>query len=185
MIRSEMFWSERYEPPPEFLDAKKKYQYDSPFEPGQSLAATWNQLNAWRSFGEHFPKECDPARLRQAMKIEGLKQNFLHAIYVDDIAAVEKILAAMRLRKRPQVRLTAIRATLEAFDRLFCRARFETIRANWPTKGQVKREATKILKAKGHTVPMRGNWTQIWIDAGLKDLPEEPSGRPAKAKKLS
>jgi hypothetical protein len=178
MIRSEMFWSERYEPPAEFLAAKKKYQYDSPFEPGQSLGAIWTQLNAWRSFGEQMPEQCDPQRRRQAMKIEGFKQAFLHAIFKGDTATVEKILTAMRLKKRPRIELTAIRATLEAFDRLFCRVRIETIQSNWPTKGQVRREATKILKAAGHTVPSLKNWP--WEATGLKDLPNSPAGRPKK-----
>jgi hypothetical protein len=185
MIRSEMFWSERYEPPPEFMAQRKKYQHDDPLEPGQSLVAIWAQLNAWRSFGEQFPKQCDPQQRRQAMKIEGLKQTFLHAIFTGDTATVEKILAAMRLKKRPRIELTAIRETLEAFDRLFCRMRIETVRANWPTKGQVTRLATEILKAKGHTVPMPENWPPILKAAGLKDLPRDRAGRPAKAKKSS
>jgi hypothetical protein len=185
LIVSKMPWSERYEPPAEFQDAKKKYQYDSLFEPGHSLRAIWNQLANWRRFGEHFPKQCDPERLRQARIVEGFKQSYLHAIFENDIAAVERILDAMRLKECPKSELTAIRATIEAFDRLFCRVRIETIRANWPTKGQVKREATKILEAKGHTVPEPENWPPIWKAAGLKDLPSGRPGRPSKAKKSS
>jgi hypothetical protein len=154
-----------YELPSGFLKARERYRLPDPF---RTAGAIWGALRAWQR---------TPVDVQEQFVAE-----MMHALTSGDQEFDEQLQKAKKSGdQRPESRITACQAGVEAFGILFDPEQIETVKANWPSKKDVIQLATSILEAAGQPGKSKRHWSRVLDKIGLKDLPEiSRGGRPRK-----
>jgi hypothetical protein len=141
----------------------------------------WKQLKNWRELAKKYP-ELKPELLlrsssdeRDAVKV--FQNEILKAVFEADKDLLAQLIAAATSAEEPELDMHGVRAAHAAFRELFTGKTWK----DWPTKGQVRRRAEEILKARGQIIPQKRAWTTIFRKAGLRFLLEDPPGRKRKS----
>ena len=163
-----------------YLEACKEYPSDDIPEP-DSGTGIWDRLADWHDYEEGFPDtifDRDGPDFKRLLKngarvSEEFKARILKAVFDGERAYIKNLLKAFDHDHRPQLEMHAIRAAMEAFDRLFvCRGLKS--KDDWPTKQEVRQRAEAILKEDGKPPPTARHWPRILKQAGLSELPRAP-----------
>ena len=80
--------------------------------------------------------------------------------------------------QRPEARITACQAGVEAFSILFDPEQIETDKANWPTKKEVIQLATSILENGGQPATSKRHWSRVLDKIGSERLARNFTRRP-------
>ncbi len=152
--------------PPGYLDAFETY-----LEFGEdNVQDIWESLNHWIDYGKGSPLG--------VLKWEGLMQDrsvaefqarILKAVRDRDVDFLKKLIKAIQAPEMPEPELNAIRAAIKAFAGLFSGKNLK-FSQDWPTKQEVRRLATELLKEAGCMLPSERHWSRVFKKAGLSEL---------------
>jgi hypothetical protein len=172
-----------HELPPGYWEAWDEYP---DFEGLDSVEGIWDQLDQWRRFEPEFPRSKAKAHTRSRRKMmaeetEGItafQQDILKAVHDDDRSYLAKLFKAMKLSNRPEPKMKAYRAAVDAFAQLFLFDDKRTTREEWPTKQMVRKRAEEILREAGYPPVSDRHWPRIFKQTGLSALPVGGYNRP-------